>query len=66
MRELEKRLSEGTGVLTEDFGWAAINSVLRENQVQARMELLTPMRHALTGRRVSYFRTGRVGAWAMS
>lgn len=56
VRELDARLAQSKGIMSEDLGWAAINTVLREKNVQSRVELLTPIRHALTGRKVSLFR----------
>jgi hypothetical protein len=51
--ELERLLSQNSRTMTEALTWDAINNVLRDQKVQNRVELLTPMRHALTGRRVS-------------
>jgi hypothetical protein len=51
--ELERTLPRQGGEMTEGLGWQAINTVLKEQMPKSRADLLAPMRHALTGRRVS-------------
>lgn len=59
VQELRNQLSVSRDEMTEDHGWSAINTVLQDRRVKSRVELLTPMRHALTGRRVSSFTSTR-------
>lgn len=52
--ELEACLDDSPdGKLTTDLAWTALKPVIRELRLKSNSQLLMPMRHALTGRRVS-------------
>ena len=38
--------------MDENVGWTAVNDVVDRLRLRKRSELMAPMRHALTGRRV--------------
>lgn len=59
MRYTLERLQEGANIDTEDNVWELIHQITEGVNAQRRSEVVTPLRHALTGRKVS-----RESEWA--
>jgi hypothetical protein len=53
MRHLGEREGKEMAV-NEDVGWDSAHDVVGANNLSRRSEVLSPMRHALTGRMVSH------------